>query len=106
MLSRSTTFMRSINPCRRIKIGAVCFITITAMPSITTTTTASSRPICASMRQASAMPATHRMGTGSTSMIVFTIACCTTLMSPRLRVIIEPVPKRSKSLAENASDDS
>ena len=106
MLSRSTTFIRSMNPCRRMKIGAVRRITATAMPSITTTTTASKRPICASMRQASTMPAMHRMGTGSTSMIVLTMACCTTLMSPRLRVIIEPVPRRSKSLAENASDDS
>ncbi len=52
------------------------------------------------------MPATDRNGTGSTNWMVAMIDCWMTLESLRVRVIIEPVPKRSKSPPENESEAS
>ncbi len=66
MLSRSVTFMRSINPWSRVNIGADLTMVSAATMSTSTTTTPNIMPICALMRQASTMPAMHRMGTGST----------------------------------------
>ena len=67
MFSRSTTFMRSIKLCRRIKIGAALATVKTAATSTIATTTPSSVPMAGSINQAKMMPATAKNGTGNTS---------------------------------------
>ena len=67
IFSRSTTFMRSIKPCRRIKIGAALATVKTAATSTIATTTPRSVPMAGSINQAKMMPATAKNGTGSTS---------------------------------------
>ncbi len=104
MLSRSTTFMRSMSPCSRMKMGAAFLMVTAAMASTTTVTAASSRPIWISIMQAMMMPTTHRNGRGSTIWIVAMMDCWITLMSFSDRVIMDPVPKRSKSPPENARE--
>ena len=46
----------------------------------------------------------HMMGTGRIMSTVMSSVCCTTLASDSVRVIIDPVPKRLKSVAEKASE--
>ena len=75
-------------------------VTSTAPRITTRVMPMSSSPMTWSMEKAMSTPMTHMRGTGSTICTLQTKACWTTFTSLRVRVIMEPVPNPSKSLAE------
>ena len=106
IVSRRRTFMRSTKPCRRVNTGAERRTATTDTASMQATTARSTTPIHASTENARTTEMTQMTGTGSTMSEHMSRACCTTLASDRVRVTIEPVPKRSKSEPEKASEAS
>ena len=106
MPSRNTMFIRSMKLCIFSKIGAARRTAITANTMTTATTTSIMAPICASIWKASTVPITQMMGTGSMACVASITVCWMTFTSLRVRVIMEPVPKCSKSLPENVSEAS
>ena len=62
------------------------------------------KPMLRLIRKENITPRMHITGTGSIICTKLTKACCMTLMSLSVRVIIDAVPKFSKSDAEKSSD--
>ena len=87
-------------------MGAETFTVTTETATTASVTVKSSQPMTASMENASPTAITLITGTGRIMMIPMASVCCTTLASESVRVIMEPVPKRSKSEPEYASDAS
>ena len=104
MFSRTTTLIRSRNRWARAKMAEARRVTSTAPRITTRVMPMSSSPMTWSMEKAMSTPMTHMRGTGSTICTLQTKACWTTFTSLRVRVIMEPVPNPSKSLAEKVRD--
>ena len=104
MVSRRRAFMRSMNSCSLRKMGADS-ATATAEITVRTSESATSTwPMRGSIPQANTTETTQITGTGNIIVKHIRSVCCTTLASDRVRVIMEPVPKRTKSAPESASD--
>ena len=105
-VSRRRVVMRSTKPWSRVNMGAERLTATAETASIARATPASTQPIHGSMEKARPTAMMHITGTGKIMTMPMSSACCTTLASERVRATIEPVPKRSKSEPEKASEAS